>query len=209
MSTFVLQSDGVTDAEIISGSPTTARGLGTVLSLGQRDDDADYKIGRSVIKFANLSNGGVPKNRAVVSATLSLYLTTDRCNYSRTYSWFRLKNDFVESEVTWRIRKTGVNWAVQGIYSASNSTDYERADPIATITLAASEAAGWKTWNLNTTKIFEMINGIWVNNGFFGMCDAEYNDQYFFRSNNHATVNTRPKLTVVVDDAVSGEEGIL
>ena len=147
------------------------------------------KIGRSVIKFANLSNGGVPKNRAVVSASLSLYLSTDRCNYSRTYSWFRLKNDFVESEVTWRIRKTGVNWAVQGIYSASNDTDYERADPIATITLAASEAAGWKTWSLNTTKIFEMINRVWVNSGF-GMYVRNITIS-IFPVNNHATVNTR------------------
>lgn len=208
MSTFVLQSDGVTDAEILSGSPTTARGMGTVLSLGQRDSDADYKIGRTVIKFANLSNGGVPKNRAVLSATLSLYLTTDRCSYSRSYSFFRLITDFVESQVTWNVRKTGVSWDHAGLYTAYTSTDYNKT-AIATTTLGASEAVGWKNWSFDTDVIFRLINGVYPNHGFFGMCKSEYNDQYFFRSSNHATVNTRPKLTVVVDDAVSGEEGIL
>lgn len=197
MSTYILQPSA--DSEIISGSPTAARGLGQVLSLGH-SSDSDYLIGRTVIKFNALSNGGVPKNRRIISCQLGLYLSTDRSSFSRSYSFFRLKTDFVESEVTWRIRKTGVNWAVQGIYSAYNDTDYERADPLGTITLGASESAGYKYWDFDTDKIFEIVNGRFANNGFFGMCNAENQDQYFFRSREHSNEATHPALIVEVED---------
>lgn len=191
------------DSEIISGSPTATRGLGTVLSLGH-SSDSDYLIGRTVIRFDALSNGGVPKNRRIISCQLGLYLTTDRASYARSYSFFRLKSDWVESEVTWQRRKIGTNWAVAGVYSAVKETDYERADPIGTRNLTASESAGFKYWDFDTDKIFEMVNGRFVNNGFFGMCNAENLDQYFFRSRQHATEATRPIMIIEVEDAAGG-----
>lgn len=202
MSTYVL--GGAEDARIHSGTPTKNYGLSDILALGQIDSDADFKIARSVIYFPTLHTGGVPRNRKVLSAKLELYLTQDYCSYQRTYSFFRLKKSFVENQVTWNVRATGASWKVAGIYTAYYDDDYERADPIATTTLSANEADGWKTWNLNVDKVFEMINGVWTNCGFFGMCDAEYKDAYTFRSQQHVNESTRPKLTIEVEDYAGG-----
>jgi len=202
MSTYILGN--AQDARIHSGSPTTKFGLSNTLALGRLDSDADFKIARSVIYFPTLHTGGVPRNRKVLSAKLELYLMQDYCSYQRTYSFFRLKKSFVENQVTWNVRATGVSWKVAGIYTAYYDDDYERADPIATTTLSASAGVGWKTWNLDVDKVFEMVNGVWTNYGFFGMCDAEYNDAYTFRSQQHATTSERPKLTVEVEDYAGG-----
>jgi len=202
MSTYILGN--AQDARIHSGSPTKNFGMTDLIALGHKDADADFAIARSVIYFPALHTGGVPRNRKVLSAKLELYLYNDFCSYSRTYSFFRLKKSFVENEVTWNVRSVGNNWKVAGIYTAYYDDDYERADPIATTTLSASESVGYKTWNLNTDKIFEMINGVWTNYGFFGMCDAEYKDAYTFRSQQHVNESTRPKLTIEVEDYAGG-----
>ena len=188
-----------------SGSPTTKFGLSDTLALGRLDSDADFKIARSVIYFPTLHTGGVPRNRKVLSAKLELYLMADYCQYSRPYSIYRLKTSFVESQVTWNNRKDGTPWETAGLWKASGtSSDYEIGVKIATLSLSASEGAGWKTWNLNVDKVFEMINGVWTNYGFFGMCDAEYNDAYVFLSQQYANATYRPKLTVEVEDYAGG-----
>ena len=202
MSTYVL--GGAEDARIHSGTPTKNFGLSDTLALGRLDSDADFKIARSVIYFPTLHTGGVPRNRKVLSAKLELYLMADYCQYSRPYSIYRLKKSFVENQVTWNVRATGASWKVAGIYTAYYDDDYERADPIATTTLSASAGVGWKTWNLNVDKVFEMVNGVWTNYGFFGMCDADYNDAYLFYSNQYTNPNYRPKLTVEVEDYAGG-----
>ena len=202
--TIILQPHGVNsiDTDIISSNPNTNYGSGTLMAMGE--SNAAEQIARILIKFAGLTDGSVPKNRNVLSAILSLYLASDASSNARTYSFFRLKREWTVSQATWNIRKTGESWAVAGVYSAFNDTDYERADPIATKSLTASEADGFKGWTLDTDKIFDIINGRFANNGFFGMCDGENNDQYIFRSGNHATSSSHPKLTLVLEDAPGG-----
>ena len=203
MSTYILGN--AQDARIHSGSPTKNFGMSDLIALGHKDADADFAIARSVIYFPALHTGGVPRNRKVLSAKLELYLMQDNCSYSRTYSFFRLKTSFVEGQVTWNNRKDGTPWETAGLWKASGtSNDYEIGVKIATTKLAANESKGWKTWNLNVDKVFEMINGVWTNYGFFGMCDAEYNDAYMFWSQQQADTNYRPKLTVEVEDYAGG-----
>lgn len=200
MSTYILQPHGADsrDCDILSSKPTTNYGSSTLIAMGE--SNATTQIARLLLLFEQLSNGYVPRNRNVKSAVLSLYLSDDASSNARTYSFFRLKREFIFSQATWNLRKTGEAWAVAGVYSASNSTDYERADPIATLSLSASEADGFKNWDLDTAKVFELINGVFPNYGLFGMCDGENNDQYIFRSGNHATESSHPKLTIEIDD---------
>lgn len=202
--TFVLQpgsSDGE-DLTIFNKSATTNHLIYEWLAMGEHNALSTY-IYRILIRFPTLATGGVPKNRTVLSATLSLYLYDDSCSYSRSYSFFRLKRAYVPAQATWNSYQTGSAWHHAGLYTAYASDDYDKT-ALATTTLGASEADGWKEWDLDTDVVFQMINGYYQNNGFFGMCNAEFNDLYDFRSSRYSNATLHPKLTVEVEDYVGG-----
>ena len=196
--TVVLQHTSVYDSDIISSNPTTKYGSGTLMAMGEHN--AAVQIARILINFAGLSNGDVPKNRTVLSAKLSMYLATDASNTGRNYDVYRCKRDVVESEVTWNQYSAGNNWQTAGGWG---NDDNEKV-LMARTALTASEAVGFKDWNLDTDMVFEMINGVWTPKWLMVRTLSEYNDQYVFRTTQHGTTTSHPKLTITLADYVGG-----
>lgn len=162
------------DAWIISNLATNNYDTSTQIGAGERNDSVSVR--RTVIKF-DLS--GIPASATINSATLRLYCTLDYATNARTYRVYRLKVDYHPTQVTWNIRKTGTNWQTAGGFGAD---DCEQTD-IGSRDMTASETLNeYKEWTLTASKIEEMIDGTFTNNGFLILADTESDDCYVFNS---------------------------
>lgn len=207
MSTFVLKPGGAVgqDCSLLSGSPTTNFGATNILYIGTQNTDTDVETARALIRFTELTTI-IPKFRKVSSAILSLYLTQDFSGSVSNVDIHRSLRAWVEAEATYNIWKTGSNWTSGG--GRGIGTDREEA-LLGTRAMSASEADGWKHWSLNTDLIFEIINGLFTNNGFWLQSRENSDDLYTYRSSDYATATYNPYLTIVIDDSVGGSMAII
>lgn len=188
--TYTLQPDGTAglDTYLQSSTPTTNRGGNTVFYVGELTSGADTL--RTLIKF-DLS--GIPASEVCTSATLSLWHTLNDASNTRTMRVYRQLRDWVETQATWNIWKTSNNWATAGGF---NAADCEQTD-IGSRSFVAAEANGEKQWTLTASKIEEMYDGAFTNNGFMIKNDTEANDAHEFRSSDSGTAGERPKLVII------------
>lgn len=195
MTTTVLTAS--IDARINDYAPTTNYGTNTELRVGE--SNAASGVSRTFLKFSNLSNGTIPSNATVSSATLELYSYGDLSSRARTFRVFRQKRAWTENGITWNKYDGTNNWATAGGFGAA---DCEQTD-IGSRAMTDTEAAGWKSWSLSTSAIQEIIAGTWTNNGFMIKADTENDDAYQYYSREQA--GSAPKLTIVyTTPAVSG-----
>ena len=105
------------------------------------------RYARALIKF-DLSS--IPANAVITSATLSLWTANDLSDNTRTIRVYHLKRAFNESQPTWNLASTGVNWEVAG---APGVNDRESTD-IGSLQILASEALNTeKQISLSTAQI--------------------------------------------------------
>ena len=151
-------------------------------------------IGRSLIKWNQLSDGTIPSNAVITSCVLSIAPYDDRSASATTLRVFRTKRAWVDNQATWNIYSTGNNWQTAGGFGAD---DCEQTD-IGNIAVSATETLlAFKDITLTTSAIQEIVSGTWTNNGFLIKTDLELDDCYFYASSDY-TVDTslRLKLTV-------------
>ena len=184
--TLTLQPDGTAgeDTRLLSDNADTNYGMDD-LRVGEENDEP-ARVQRTLIKF-DLSD--LPSNADISSATLSLYLYTDKCDNARTFRVYRQKRAWVESEATWNIYSTGNSWQTAGGFGAD---DCEQSD-IGNRAMSDSEASEFKDWSLSpTTKA-----GLDLGNGWLIKADTESDDAYRFYSSDYGTAANRPKLVIV------------
>lgn len=177
------------DTYIYSGASSTNYGTNAAMGVGE-DNNTNNRIARSLIKF-DLSS--VPANAAIQDATLSIWTGSDLSSNNRTIRVYRLKTPFNETQATWNVSATGVNWQMAG---ASGANDRE-STAIGSVTILNNEALNVeKQIPLTPAGIQEMVAGTFVNRGFLIQADTEQNDRFSYRTSDATTSSQRPKLVI-------------
>lgn len=189
--TLILQPNGIDGVDTYMRSSASASNFGayTELGIGENNDTVN-KHTRSLIKF-DLSS--LPANATVTSATLSLWTLLDVSSNDSTVSVYRLKVPFSESQATWNISATGVNWQSPG---ASGANDRESASIGSSLILANEPLNTEKQISLAPAQIQEFISGAFTNNGFVIKTDAELDDRFNYSSSDATILSQRPKLVI-------------
>lgn len=173
-----------TDAYLSASAPTNNFGTDSALRVGYVT--ASNK--RSLLSF-NFS-AAVPAGAVITSAILSLYAGSYWAG--RNIGCYRLlRTDWVESQATWGIYKTGSNWGTAG--ALNTSTDYDTTDGA---TSASLSAAGWQNWTV-TAQIQtarDSVGGI----AHFVLADTGTSNAAYqaYESKNSVQTTLRPKLYI-------------
>ena len=137
MSSPVTLSTSTADGVIIENNPTT--NYGTDIAILVSPLSANRR--RALLKFD--FSALVPAGATITVATLKLYNRSTR-TAGRTISVYRLlRTDWVETQATWNIYKTGSSWGTVGALNAT--TDYTATDAATATSLSAD---GWVSWNV-------------------------------------------------------------
>lgn len=152
-------------------------------------------IDRSLLQF-DLSS--IPSGSIITSATLRLYdQGTNLSSNDRTMRVYRLLRNWVENQSTWNVYATASNWGTAG---AANTTSDREGTDIGSISMPATEVAGYVDITLTTSAIQDMISGgSFTNNGFLLKMDTETNDMHQF--SDQTVSNQEPKLVIVTRDS--------
>jgi hypothetical protein len=161
--------------------------LGTLTTMVEQ---GGYSV--PLVRFAifNREGGPVPDNATVTSAKLALYKTT---YYNATFSASRLLCDWRETEVTWNLCRTGINWATGG--AAGVGADY----------LSAADGVGSVGWDPGGWLEIDVLNGLAAmqtaavpNYGWriLRIAGDNVNQKRFSTRNFMTNASQRPKLTI-------------
>jgi RHS repeat-associated protein len=181
-------ADGV-DTYLLSSSPNANYGTSADMGIGE-NNNATNKYARSLIKF-DLSS--LPADANIVSATLSLWTSIDVSGNNSAVNVYRLKVPFSETQANWNRSATGINWQTAG---AAGVNDRESA-AIGSVQISASEPLNTeKQIALDPSKVQEMADGAFTNNGFLLAMDAELNNRFDFKTSDTTTASQRPMLTI-------------
>jgi hypothetical protein len=164
------------DSSISSGFANM--GTNTTLEI---DSSAHY---HSVIKFPNIFGSGanqIPLGSTINSATLTLEVTGTGNNVDV----YQLIESWVESEVTWDLRSTGVSWTNAG----ADGTGSRYATAVGTLVVSTT---GPK--DVTVTATVQNWSDGEANEGWL-LADTGSDGVDIF-SSEYGTVSSRPKLTV-------------
>jgi len=157
MATLTLNPSG--DTRIQKPNPSSNYGGESYLQVGEYNAGTDYVV-RSLLKF-DLSS--IPTGSIITSATLRIY--DSGANYAdntRTMYVNRSKRAWTENGATWNKYDGTNDWSTAG--GGTNSNDVELT-AIGSISMPASEAAGYVEISLTASAIQEWLDGIFTNNG--------------------------------------------
>jgi len=174
MSIYNLMS--IADTRFSSTETTTNRGTEDYLIIGYRASDSGTRRSHVKADFSSLAG------KTILSAKFYLYGYNMIGTTSGTWSMYRSKRDWVETEATWTRWKVGYNWSTAGGYSTTDSETAAVEGAISSVAFAAAEGVGWKEFTLDLTKFTEMTNGTFTNNGFIFKTNSESGDNwnYFY-----------------------------
>lgn len=175
------------DSRMSSYNATSNYGSDTELLIGYNTSLSNKN--RGLFRF-DLSD--IPTNAIVSSATLRIFAVTDDSGNASTLSVYRLKQNWIEAQVTWKVYSTGNNWSAGG---ASNVNDCETSS-IGSVSLTATETLNeYKDISLDTNAIEEMIDGTFTNYGFLLRTGESQKDRYWYTSRENA--GSKPELVIV------------
>lgn len=184
--TLMLQPDGTEglDAYIRSDSPSTPRGgneeqfIGWYLTWGSRM--------RFLIRF-DLS--ALPPSAIISSTILTLTRRGSYASVPSTVRVYRLRRDWVESQVTWNSWKTGSAWSVPG---ATGELDCD-ATVIASLDRGVGDS-GVHSWALSGTSKSALDFGYgWL---LRPVVESGPNALYSYYPSENETPSRRPKLVI-------------
>lgn len=176
------------DTYINNAAPTTNFN-GVANWIGERNDSATVR--RTLIKF-DLSS--IPAGSTINTAVFRLWIDNDdRSDNARTARVYRLKRIWGEGTATWNTYDGSNSWQTAG---ATGANDIDTTE-IGTASYTSTEAQGYKSYTLTASKIQEMIDGIFINNGWLVKMDTENNDAY--AHSNKEGVNTANQPELIID----------
>ena len=170
MSTVTLNPTDYTG--YINSASSSTNFNATNLTLGERNEQSNQKK-RPLLQY-DLSS--IPAGSTINSATLRLYMITDFSDNARTARVYRVKRDWVGTEVTWNEYSSGNSWQTAGGLGPNDVDTPE----IGTRDFTNSESVpAYKEFTLTASAIEDMIDGgSFTNNGFLIAMDEEVNDAY-------------------------------
>lgn len=180
MPTLVIQPSSA-DAYIDTSSPTTNFGSNTLMVT---QPPASTK--RALVKF-DLS--AIDPSWTINSVTLRLRLGAALIGTSQTMGLYRSLVSWVESEVTWQRKETGVPWS--GGNGGAAGSDWNAT---ATDTITASTDNTDHDWDV-TADVVAFVDGSLTNHGWW-IIPTDATDQKSWRTKEHANTATRPQLIV-------------
>lgn len=196
MATITLQPNAAAGVDVYIRNGIYAGNNFGVANLLIGETNADTTTARVLIKF-DLSS--LPSDATIISATLSLYATSDLSDNARTFRVYRQKRAWVEGTQDNAVNTTGASW---NEYSPGNSwqtaggfgaNDCEQTDIGSRAFTATETLSQFKDFTLTpTTK-----SALDLGNGWLVKADTEANDAYGFPSSDNATAANRPKLVIV------------
>lgn len=170
-------------------NPTTNYSAQNNFQVGEWNGGAGRD--RSLLKF-DLSS--IPSNATILSATLRVY--DQGLNYSdniRIMSVYRVLRAWVAAQSTWNNYSTGNAWGTAG---CGNTTTDRESSAIGSVSMPATEVAGYVDITLTASAIQTMITGGgFTNNGFLLQMATETNDMHQF--SDETVSNQEPKLVIV------------
>jgi hypothetical protein len=163
-------------------------GSSTVIYIGSGIDSTH----RGLIKF---DFSPIPSAAIVSAATLEIYMTAEDSIYVRTIGVYRIIRAWVETQTTWNIASTGINWGSPG---GANTTTDINPTAIGSKDMTTTEAVGFKSFGLTVATVQGWINGTILNYGMHlkNTTEADESASWSFASSNNADTSIRPKLTV-------------
>jgi RHS repeat-associated protein len=151
---------------------------------------ASGRTTKSLIQF-DLSS--IPSYASINSASLLLTYSRDASDAQHSLSIFRLKKDWVESEVTWNSYSANNTWGIAGVAGAADA----ELLAIGSVNLPVDPVLGSAVEiPLNKYRIQEMLNGTIVNNGFLLQVDGSSANKYGFYTSSSPIASYRPRLVV-------------
>lgn len=187
------------DVPLQSDQATTNQD-GTALFVGEVK--AATQTFRLLIQF-DLSS--IPTNATVSAATLRLYDEgTDLADNTRTMSAYRCKRTWGETTATWNTYDGSNNWGTAG---ADNTTSDRETTESGSISMPATEVAGYVDITLTVADIQAMVSGSYTNNGFVLRMATETDDCHKFSDRSGNTTANKPQLVVTYtapSGAISG-----
>ncbi len=174
---------GSRDLRIRSGTPTTNYATNTTLGVDGSPDDA------VLLKWDVTA---IPQGSSVFSASFTINVTGTSTD---AYEIYELKRDWVESQATWMIASTGVNWSTPGADGVSVPAD--RGTVV--FGTVAGPTGGQMTIAFNAAGLAVIQN--WINNpsANFGIVIQDYlnaGDDLGFSSSEASPLSSRPRLNV-------------
>jgi len=152
---------------------------------------------RSILEF---SLADLPSGTTIDTASLSLYYYDKYSEPSGDVADAMLlrRTNWVETEATWNIYKTGSNWGTAGC--ADTSTDIN-PDYKATVSMPGSY--GWVTWDVKSHVEYHINESITVIGWRLYLNNAVNHIVYFY-DRTATDTSLRPKLVLEYTAAASG-----
>lgn len=184
------------DTWISSSAVTTNYGDRPDLYVGESNSSITTR--RSLIKM-DLSQ--IPSNAIITSAIITVYIAGDYSSNTRDFKVYRVLRDWVESQATWNLWKTGSSWTTDGCGSDGNDADLTTA--WATTSFGDSipnyTAMDFVFSATGITELQKIIAGAYTNYGWLIKADTESADLYGLFSSSWINESQRPKLTIEYD----------
>lgn len=179
---------GVNDTRMRGLSPTTNYASGTFVTTNCWDTSAD-DCGNALFKFDVSSVGA----GTVTNAEIGFWLTNGNQDFIGV-DLYQLLVDFVDTEATFQIRKTGTNWNTNNARGAG--TD-RASTAVATASRSATSGVWMKFTGSSLNAIIEdFLDGTTTNHGFTMEINGYRDDLFTFQdyASSEGTDGQRPYL---------------
>ncbi len=173
---------GTRDTYIYTVSPTTPRGAENLIIQDKNPSSVPADERTSLLRF-DLSS--IPPNVTIVSAQLEFYVDSE----GQGFEMFRMKLPWDEATASFA--------SIGNRHFVPDGIDAEIA--VSANWPGVDGYVGPITVPVPATAISDWVNGVMTNNGWL-MNGAHNDDGVQSRSSEHATITTRPKLTVVYNE---------
>jgi hypothetical protein len=195
------------DAFMISSLPNNTYGQHKIIYSGQINSGSNVR--ETLLRF-DLSK--LPADANITSASLTLTLSADYSLNTRTYRVYRVRQPWIESQVTWNNYDSGNLWQTAG---AGGVNDREATDIGSTSIADDAAVDSAVTWTLEAEKVQDWIDGDFANGGVIIKADTESDDLWeFYSSDISKDINYAPALDItftsetnsydVIGDEISG-----
>lgn len=135
---------------------------------------------RGLLNF-DVAGAAIPTNAIVTSVVLRVYDEgLDYSSNTRTMKAYRLIRAFTASQTTWNKSDSSTNWGTAG---CANTTNDREATEVGSISMPATEVAGYNDITLTTASLQDVVTGAFTFRGYLLKMDTETNDMHQFSDN--------------------------